>query len=138
MHAMTHDLRRSPLPIKVAGIASIYLVMSVLVLLSIFGSENAIVKTRRVLNDPSGALLRAEIPRRYLYSQTDTMVPWKDVVSHAAEARKNLKADGNANIECIEFERSGHVAHMMVDKERYWRVIRETWERSANASKSWR
>lgn len=112
-------------------------------------SENAVSKTRRELNDPSGAFLRASVPRVYLYSKTDVMVPWRDVLGHAEEARRVLHATSTATtsssagrrhsetfetgsvehgsmIRTVEFDGSGHVSHITVAEEEYWEAVEKT------------
>ncbi|KAL4908402.1 hypothetical protein BDW74DRAFT_175084 [Aspergillus multicolor] len=97
-----------PLFIKILGAALIYLVVGPVALLDSLGVyENAILKARRVLNDVSGCFLRPGTRRIYLYSQSDAMVPWRDIVEHADEARRVTK--GRCSVQTVEFDGSGHV-----------------------------
>lgn len=63
-------------------------------------------------------------PRVYMYSAKDELVNAEDVEDHVAD----LRALGiNARLE--KFEGSAHVAHMRTEPERYWGIVRETWEK---------
>lgn len=68
-------------------------------------------------------LAGGEVRRTYVYSEEDVTIPWKGVERHAARATEN---GFEARLE--KFGGSLHVAHMVRDPERYWRVVRETWE----------
>ncbi|CAM1509349.1 Fc.00g030880.m01.CDS01 [Cosmosporella sp. VM-42] len=70
--------------------------------------------------------MRSEVRRTYIYGTGDEAVDWRDVERHAAEAREVLgEEDGKVRLE--RFEEGRHVAHVRVDAERYWRVVKETW-----------
>jgi pimeloyl-ACP methyl ester carboxylesterase len=69
-------------------------------------------------------LFPVEAPRLYIYSDNDEMVSDEDVEWHAKLAKE---AGYVTYLE--KFVGSKHVAHMLQDKERYWRVIQELWER---------
>ncbi|RAH77594.1 hypothetical protein BO86DRAFT_440679 [Aspergillus japonicus CBS 114.51] len=43
-------------------------------------------KIRRRLHHPAKGFLRPRIRRVYLYSRTDEMVPWDEVLDHISEA----------------------------------------------------
>lgn len=61
--------------------------------------------------------------RAYVYSDRDELVLAASVESHAADAvRKGFE------VRLEKFRGSAHVAHMVRDPERYWGVVRETWE----------
>lgn len=72
---------------------------------------------------------RRDTPRAYLYSREDIMVPAQDVEEHVAL----LRADGAAHVRAELFAGSAHVAHARSEPERYWRVVRETWEAAVAA-----
>ncbi|KAK4108607.1 hypothetical protein N656DRAFT_717859 [Canariomyces notabilis] len=64
-----------------------------------------------------------EVRRTYVYSEGDKLVDWRDVEAHAREA------EGKGFVVRRErFEGSEHVAHMRKEPERYWWVVKETWE----------
>ncbi|KAH8904088.1 hypothetical protein BR93DRAFT_162340 [Coniochaeta sp. PMI_546] len=71
-------------------------------------------------NDKS---LVREVRRSYCYSEEDLPIPWRGIERHAARARER---GFEARLE--KFGGSLHVAHMVSDPERYWRIVRETWE----------
>ncbi|KAL2827130.1 hypothetical protein BDW59DRAFT_171437 [Aspergillus cavernicola] len=103
--------------VKFLGAVLIYSIIGVVGLLDTFGLyQNVILKTRRVLNNPSQSFLQSGMERAYLYSQTDVMVPWRDILEHAEEARKLVK---DKVVRTIEFTGSGHVGHLSVSREEY-------------------
>ncbi|GAB1312606.1 Transmembrane protein 53 [Madurella fahalii] len=85
------------------------------------GRTGPIARMAFALNE-SGHRAR-EVRRTYVYSEADRLVGWRDVERHAEEARRKGFA-----VRTEKFERSEHVAHARTDGERYWRVVRETWE----------
>ncbi len=79
-----------------------------------------IMYLRSALNDQT--LFAKDAPRAYVYSREDRMVGWRAVEEHIAEARQaGFKAQG------VEFKGSGHVAHMMFNREKYFGVVEEVW-----------
>lgn len=82
-----------------------------------------VTRTRKVLNDRE--VVDGRVRRLYVYSKGDELVDWRDVEDHAVEA----KGRGWS----VEKERfgmeSGHVGHMIVDRQRYWGAVRRAWER---------
>ncbi|KAJ5171267.1 Protein of unknown function DUF829 TMEM53 [Penicillium coprophilum] len=78
---------------------------------------------RKLINDTS--LMRAAhsggtLSRCYIYSDTDDLVDWRDVESHAA----NAEAEGWA-VRRESFKNSPHVGHMRAEPDRYWGIVRE-------------
>lgn len=71
-------------------------------------------------NDAGNA---AEVRRVYIYSPTDTLTDYKDVETHAAEAK--TKGFSPA---LEKYEGSAHVAHLRKDESRYWDIVRRTVE----------
>lgn len=68
-------------------------------------------------------LLALEARRTYIFSKEDALIPIEDVQAHAADAEaKGFKVREE------EFIGTMHVAHARKEPERYWRVVRETWE----------
>lgn len=67
-----------------------------------------------------------ELGRTYVYSKLDELVDWRDVEAHADDAKQK----GFKNIRREEFAGTGHVAHARgrENEERYWGVVRGTWE----------
>ncbi|KZF25114.1 hypothetical protein L228DRAFT_62276 [Xylona heveae TC161] len=90
--------------VKILGTLLIYVIVGVVAALDALQvSENVISKTRRVLNAPESGFVvgcnpnpkylnpvPVPVSRVYLYSKADTMVPWRDVLMHAEEARDVL------------------------------------------------
>ncbi|GAA5911565.1 hypothetical protein JCM5296_007211 [Sporobolomyces johnsonii] len=81
-----------------------------------------LVRLYNYLNTP-GAL--PPIPRLYLYSKADLLVPFTDVERHAAEA-----AAQGITVRQEVFEKTPHVAHARAEPERYWRAVTKLWENS--------
>ncbi|KGO68573.1 Protein of unknown function DUF829, TMEM53 [Penicillium italicum] len=78
---------------------------------------------RELINDTS--LVRAANPdgalsRCYVYSDTDELVDWRDVESHAV----NAEAEG-WTVRREVFSNSPHVGHMRAQPDRYWGIIRD-------------
>lgn len=72
-------------------------------------------------NDQSKA---RETCRSYAYSESDDMVLYQGVEEHADDA----EAKGFRVLRREKFPGSLHVAHARSDPEKYWRLVRETWE----------
>lgn len=82
--------------------------------------QHPVIALRAKMIDTTLFNIRA--PRVYIYSKEDRMVSWKAVEEHVAESRaKGYQATGE------EFKGSKHVAHMMMDPERYWGIIGKLW-----------
>ena len=95
-------------------------------------SEFAMSKLWRMLKDPYGAFAKATIPRTYIFSDTDEMIEEKDIKLHAQETSQAMKDAGMKNagkrITCEEFKGTKHVNHMASNPERYWGIVKTTWE----------
>lgn len=131
--AMSQGLPSS-LPGPVRAAAGLALYTSFLAFSSVsklMGSEGVITGMRRRLNDLEGAFMQGRSKRIYIYSQTDKMVPYQHVEKHAYEAKEffNSLADGLGDelIRLERFEGSKHVAHVVVDPQRYWNIIKALW-----------
>jgi hypothetical protein len=121
-NAMILALPKSPL-VRLLGAVLIYSVVATVALLDFLRLyQNVISKTRHVLNSPSGCFLRHGVGRTYLYSRTDAMVPWTDILDHAGEARK-LAESGDDLVQTVEFTGSGHVGHLAVAGEEYTKAV---------------
>ncbi|RSL44897.1 hypothetical protein CEP53_011003 [Fusarium sp. AF-6] len=66
-----------------------------------------------------------EIRRTYIYSERDTIISYKAIESHAAEAEKH-----GFQVRREKFEGSPHVNHARQDEARYWGAVTQTWEGS--------
>ncbi|KAL4744509.1 hypothetical protein BDW72DRAFT_208952 [Aspergillus terricola var. indicus] len=121
-NAMILALPKSSL-IRLLGAALIYSVVATVALLDFLRLyQNVISKTRHVLNSQSGCFLRRGVRRVYLYSRTDAMVPWTDILDHAGEARR-LAESGDDLVQTVEFTGSGHVGHLAVAREEYIKAV---------------
>jgi hypothetical protein len=69
------------------------------------------------------ALAAIEARRTYIYSREDALIPYTDVEAHAADAESK-----GFDVRTEEFVGTAHVAHARTEPERYWEVVRETWE----------
>lgn len=96
--------------------------------LVVLGRRNgSLDRTFAAHNDPGVNVGGRELRRTYIYSREDRMVDFRDVEAHAAEARRRKDVVvGEVRVE--RFEGTAHVAHMRGDEERYWRVVKESWE----------
>ena len=87
------------------------------------GRESAGKYSRRVTNDTDYEVREAR--KLYMYSKEDDLIRWEDIELHVAEARqKGWQADVET------FRGSGHVGHMRMHTEQYWRAIQNCWEKS--------
>lgn len=92
----------------------------------------AVLFSEVVLRRPSGITANAiyhndptklqQIVRTYIYSRNDLMIDWRHVENHAKQAQA-----AGFKVRRKLFD-GAHVAHMMSDKERYWKVVMETWK----------
>ncbi|KAJ5890892.1 uncharacterized protein N7473_007120 [Penicillium subrubescens] len=88
--------------------------------------------TRRISAGEQVAL--CPVSRTYIYGPDDDMIPVDQVIQHANIAIANMSACGVADasnyVKMEKFVGSPHVNHVRFEKERYWRIIEETWQRS--------
>lgn len=103
---------------KILGPPIIRLVLCFLYFaLWVTGAEDIITRIRRQLNDH--VLFSHDVPRLYIFSKADALVPWQDVKSHADGAKNK----GYTKTDELMFEKSAHCAHAMSHKEQYWQAI---------------
>ncbi|GAA5956521.1 hypothetical protein JCM3765_003471 [Sporobolomyces pararoseus] len=76
------------------------------------------------LNQPTSL---PPVPRLYLYSKIDELIPCKDVEAHAKQAEEEL----GVSVRKERFEKTSHVGHVRGDPERYWKSVEELWKASA-------
>jgi hypothetical protein len=95
-------------------------------------SINNVFLTRAV--STGGQVAVYPVSRTYIYGPNDDMIPVDQVIQHANIAIANMSACGVDHaskwVTMEEFVGSPHVNHVKFEKERYWRVIEETWQRS--------
>jgi hypothetical protein len=133
-NAVMQALRKSII-IRIVGGYILWIFIAVTWLLGMIGMrQNVLLKMRATFNDFAGPFLSYNIPRLYICSRTDKMVPIEEVIAHASEARIVLRKNGVQDIEDMinfeEFIGSAHVGHMMADGHRYWRLIDDTWDKT--------
>ncbi|KIY03976.1 uncharacterized protein Z520_00668 [Fonsecaea multimorphosa CBS 102226] len=122
--------RSSPAPVRALGSALIWTYLRAgNAVEAVTGWENATLSLRRRLNDPRGAFTAHKLPRVYMYSQADAMIPAADVELHAREAAEVL---GQEKVRLEDFGTSRHVGHVLADPERYLAVIGGLWKRSVS------
>ncbi|CAE6346554.1 unnamed protein product [Rhizoctonia solani] len=88
--------------------------------------EDLVARLHRELNEPK--LLPQHIPRTYIYSDFDELIPAESVEEHARKAKDLI--GGGTGIRLVKFHGSSHVAHARQDPERYWNTVIKTWETS--------
>ena len=89
---------------------------------SIRQQPGTLARISAYLNSPTSL---PPVPRLYLYSPIDELIPPEDVERHAAQAKVQA---GVTDIRMEKFENSPHVAHARTDPERYWSAVKRVWE----------
>jgi hypothetical protein len=117
VQALTLSMPKSPLTKYLGAPILRFVVFLLYLVLFITRAEDAITRIRKQLNDHK--LFSPDVPRLYIYSKADQLVPYQDVMNHAEDAR--IKGYG-ATSEVL-FEASAHCAHAMVHKEQYWEAV---------------
>ncbi|KGO46792.1 Protein of unknown function DUF829, TMEM53 [Penicillium expansum] len=104
-----------------------FLLFALLVLFKLIHSSSVFPDptslARKLINDNSlvqAANLDGTLSRCYIYSDTDDLVNWRDVESHAVDA----EAEGWV-VRREVFKNSPHVGHMRAEPDRYWGIVRE-------------
>jgi hypothetical protein len=115
--AMSHSLPKT-LPARILGPLLIHLTLC-LFYLAIFVCrfESVLTRSRKCLNDPE--MFGTQVPRLYVFSKADELVPWRDVESHAEDAGRK----GYGEVRRVLFEDSAHCAHAMAHREEYWGAV---------------
>jgi hypothetical protein len=117
VHAMSLSMPKTPVA-EILGPPILHLVLCIIFLaLFITGAEDVITRIRKQLND--GELFGHDVPRLYVYSKADQLVPWQDVKSHADDSRR----EGYVRTGEVMFEASAHCAHALSHKYEYWGAI---------------
>ncbi|KAI1262328.1 hypothetical protein F5Y18DRAFT_398023 [Xylariaceae sp. FL1019] len=94
--------------------------------LNCLAGEDFLAKNLRVLNDRK---LVDQTNRCYIYGKADIMVDWRHIESHA-----NAAISKGFLVRQERFDESPHVAHMRADRERYWQIVNDTWEKAIVSS----
>ncbi|KFZ17504.1 hypothetical protein V502_04559 [Pseudogymnoascus sp. VKM F-4520 (FW-2644)] len=123
-NAILLPLAKSP-ALKLLAFPFIHLVLCVIFIADrVFGFENVVARARGRLN--SSAYIAHAVPRLYIYSSADQMVPAPDVEAHAEQARRA----GYSDVTNLRFEASGHCAHASRYAEQYWGGIARLFDKS--------
>lgn len=123
-NAILLPLAKSPI-LKLLAFPFIHLLLCLIFIADhVFGFENVVARARRRLN--SSAYIGHAVPRLYIYSSADQMVPAPDVEAHAEQARRASYSD----VSNLRFEESGHCAHASRYAEEYWGGIAGLFDKS--------
>ncbi|KAG0658291.1 hypothetical protein C6P46_005842 [Rhodotorula mucilaginosa] len=121
---------RNPV-VKYPAVAAITLMYGVLRLWSMIRRQpGTLARISAYLNSPSSL---PPVPRLYLYSPIDELIPPEDVERHAAQAKTEA---GVTDIRMEKFENSPHVAHARTDPERYWSAVKRVWDEAGEQKKA--
>ncbi|SCV70749.1 BQ2448_3511 [Microbotryum intermedium] len=63
------------------------------------------------------------VPRLYLYSETDKLIPAHHVEANAQRARQQ-----GGRVTMLKFDGTEHVNHARKEPEKYWGAVKELWE----------
>ncbi|KAH8685302.1 hypothetical protein BGZ61DRAFT_455253 [Ilyonectria robusta] len=92
------------------------------------GREAPAVFSIRAIDDETFETKDAR--RLFLYSKEDDLIFWHDIEAYRAVAtQKGYQTDAEM------FEGTGHVGHMRVFPEKYWKAIQDSWGRAIAAEK---
>ena len=110
-------------PLRLLLLLLIYWVVCIYWLTSrLFRIPDPIERIRQGLNDKE--IMKSESCRCYIYSESDSMVGWRDIEDHAVDA-----AEKGFNVQREKFEGSGHCAHARVaGGTRYWALVDHLWQ----------
>ena len=109
------------LPLWIFGACLIYIYLTGVYLWHRITGRRAITQyVWKALHDTE--LIDPEAVRLYVAAKSDNMILFEDVVAHAAVVRERGCA-----VQVEEFVGSKHVAHAMMDKNRYWRLVQDLW-----------
>lgn len=76
------------------------------------------------LSPEFGGRALTEVRRSYIYGPGDDLICEEHVEGHAEDAKRK----GLAMVRLERFIGTKHVQHVRGNEERYWRVVKETWE----------
>lgn len=107
-------------PVNLATAAFVYVTITLLYLWIAIGNEAPEDYWRRSVLDEKLIYCRRAC---YIASKADKMTDWRDVVSHAAEARKKGWA-----VKEIMFDDTQHCNHISTHRELYVNAVSQVWE----------
>ncbi len=106
------------LKLPLSAVAYVGVLIGLTILPWAMGRDNTVIAAGRALNNVS--LLPQNVPRLYIYSKSDKLVPWQDVVLHAEEARRNgISLSSNE----VVLGSSGHCSHVLEAPGMYWSSV---------------
>ncbi|KAM0789137.1 hypothetical protein ACM66B_003190 [Microbotryomycetes sp. NB124-2] len=123
IRAFTAPIRNMWLKVPASGLVAIAFLVGKLVCF-IKRQPDVLTRTAQYLNQSLPPR-----PRLYLYSQTDLLIPARDVERHAADA----KMRGVRDVDMHNFGKSMHVSHARTDPEAYWNSIKALWDRAGRS-----
>ena len=112
------------------GTGLLFFMMCIAILLGLVFQWNPLLdQVWYDLNDVSNdlQLVNQNARRLYVYSKTDELVDWRNIMEHASDARAK-----GYRVQIEEFVNSKHVAHVLVDRNRYWDLIKQGWKEATN------
>jgi pimeloyl-ACP methyl ester carboxylesterase len=125
-NAILLPLAKSP-TLKLLAFPFIHLLLCLIFIADrVFGFENVVARARRRLN--SSDYIVHTVPRLYIYSSADQMVPAPDVEAHAEQARRA----GYSDVANLRFEATDHCAHASRYAEQYWGGIARLFDKGKN------
>ena len=135
--ALVQGLPKLPL-MNILGPAFVHATVATSGIFHMLGiSELAVNKVWRTTKDIDGPFLSDKIPRTYIFSNADDVIGEEDVKKHARESIKALEdagfSDAAKNVQCEEFVGTSHVNHMLKNSDRYWKLVKDTWEKAGVA-----
>lgn len=87
---------------------------------TVTGRDGAPVTSMKAFQNPD--MQEKSAKRLYLYSKDDQIILWSDIEKHIAESREQ-----GWQTDSVLFEGSGHVGHMRLHPEEYWKSIQNAW-----------
>ncbi|GFF87828.1 DNA repair protein rhp57 [Aspergillus udagawae] len=106
--------------VQLVGRGVLYTTVGTITSIQNMGLMSSVNDLRHQLNDEG--VLGRHVRRLYMCSQADTMVDWRDVLSHMETAQEQgYQANG------VMFRDSPHCALMLEDEKKYWTSIKEFW-----------
>jgi uncharacterized protein DUF829 len=102
---------------------AVHPVMAMAMLMNTITVQEAVPQPKMFKTLNAEKAIKTEVRRTYLLSGADRIIAIEDVMEHGETA----KAKGLV-VRFEDFGDSKHVQHMRSDPERYWAVVRETWE----------
>lgn len=107
-------------PVNLLGRSILFPFVGSVAILQNLGLVGSGADLRKDLN--RWAVFGASPLRLYMYSRTDTTVPYHDVESHKEEAERK-----GYQVQSLSFDKASHCALITADEDRYWDAIKHGW-----------